>query len=178
VVPARLDTGHLDFMNNLDTMMQQVNVNLSVVVKYEALKADLTSLDIVSGPMYMRDFNVAYEEVSKLAIQVQHLLEGAIEEMDHQEALAKFERAPEYFKTKEILSGTIKDSGQLRDAYVSMDHQYRAAKERVAMLRALVKYLDVKAESFKMAHDDAKKIYGALTAGPFGKSGYEGMSSG
>ncbi len=158
--------------------MGSIKVDFSSLQDSEALKADLVSIDLVSGPMYMQTFLEAFEKVARIGIEAHRLLDGAKNEVNHQEALAKLERAPLYFEVNGTCKGGVKDSGALRETYLSLDGQYLAAKERVDMLTALVKFLDNKLDAYKMAHDDSKKIYDKLSEGPFAKTGYEGMSSG
>jgi hypothetical protein len=152
-------------------------VDLTPLRQFETWKEDLTSIDLASGALYMRRFIRAYEWCTKLAIDLHKRLEDAIVESEHQEAKAKLERAPAYFEANKDKLGGMKDSSTLRETYLAMDDEYRKSREKVNALRALAKFLDVKAESFRMAHDDAKKIYDKLLGNDPGMRGRMGMPS-
>lgn len=156
----------------------QLELDLTKVKEYEALQKDLVSLDINSGPMYMRDFNIAYELVSKLVSEVEKAYENAVMQRKHEEAKAKIERAPKYFEENKTLTPSLKDSMSLREAYVALDPEYLAAKERENSLHALLTYLQNKLEFFRSSHDDARKIYDKMASGPFGRGGYDAPPSG
>lgn len=156
-------------------VLAEINLDVSELVKYDKMKRDLAHIDIITGAALMRDFLNAYEIAADLAIKAKYMLEGAVENMKHEEAKAVLERAPKYFEENETLSKSIKDSKSLRETYLQLDEQYRNSKEKVAALKALVRLLDNKVDSYRMAHDDAKKIYSQLAGGPFGKTGYQGM---
>ena len=153
-------------------------VDLASLQIYDARKMDIQSIDLVNGPLYMRDFLAAFEAAAKMAIRARKKYEDAKTEAKHQEAKAKLERFTAYYEANKATLGALKDSSSLRDAYVDLDQDYMDAKERVNALQALTAYLDNKTESYRMAHDDAKKIYGQLQSGPFARSGYTGLSSG
>ena len=132
------------------------------IAKFDSWKSELEGLDLTSGPLLMRKFLQAFEWTTKAAIAVHKRLDDAIENKNHEEAKAKLERFSDYYTANKAKLGALKDSSSLRESYLSLDEPYRKACAKVNMLRALAKFLDNKAESYRMAHDDSKKIYDKL----------------
>lgn len=161
---------------DVNGFLSKINLDVGKLKEYEEKKRDLVGIDFLSGPLLMRDFMYAYEESSKLATRARKQLELATDHMKHEEAKAILERAPVYFEQNDTLGGSIKDSNKLRETYLHMDREYLTAKEVVAAYKAIVRWLDNKTESFKMAHDDAKKIYAQLASGP--STTFEGFRKG
>ena len=162
------------FKNSLTAPIQ---TELERLKQYDLLKLDLLRIDIASGPFYMREFNSAYMLASAMVSSLREKHGQAKLDMQHEEAKAKLERAPKYFEENKTLSASLKDSGALRDTYVNLDEDYLLAAERVNVLEAMLAYFTKLAESYKMAHDDAKKIYAGIIDAPGGKKAYEGMPS-
>ena len=156
---------------------EQILSEMAALMKYDEQKKELTHIDVMSGPMYMRDFNFAYERTARLIAHVQVMYEKAELDSNHEEAKALLERAPKYFEEHNILSKNLKDSAALRQTYLALDQAYIDAKERVGALKALLAWLRNMLESFKMAHDDSKKIYTQFVDGPSGKTGHGGIRS-
>lgn len=151
-------------------ILEKVRWELEKLQKYEILKKDLVSIDVYSGPTYMRDFTLAYQLVSRIVASLKKLLGDAADEVAHQEAIAKLERAPRYFEEKGILSkkgkGGLKDSAALRDMYVQIDKDYREAKRKKNILDALSSYYTNLLNSYRMSHDDAKKVWDKFSNAP------------
>jgi hypothetical protein len=164
-------------VKHYDHAIERFKDELLVVLHYAALKEKLPDIGILNGPDYIRDFSVAYERTNDLLAKIEGAYEAALLDADHEEAKAIFERAPAYFAENNVCVSNVKDSAALRKSYLALDELYIAAKEKVAALKALKKWLENTLESFKMAHDDAKKIYDKCAGGPYGKSGYDGMPS-
>ena len=167
-----------DITKKLPDYLADIQVDLTKVLKYDAQLLDLTSVDVVSGPMFMRDFNIAYDKMAQIVSNITKMYEDAVENRKHEESKAILERAPEYFAKNDTMNGKLGDSAALRKTYVHLDEKYMKAKERENALKALLLYLDKKLDSFKMAHDDAKKIFDKFSSGPSGQTGYDGPKSG
>lgn len=134
-------------------------IEATPLAKFDAWKEEMESIDLTSGPQIMRKLLQAYEWTTKAAITVHKRLGDAIEDMKHEEAKAKLERFSDYYEANKTKLGALKDSAALRDTYLALDEEYRKSVARVNMLKALSKFMDNKADSYRMAHDDAKKIY-------------------
>ena len=158
--------------------LADIQLDLTQVKKYENLQKDLISIDVVSGPMYMRDFNAAYELVARMVARIEREYEQAILRRKQEEAKAKLERAPKYFADHPEFMGNLKDSFSLRESYADVDPLHLEAKEAEIALQALLAYLKCKMDFFRSAHDDSRKIYDKMASGPFGQSGHQGMPSG
>ena len=169
-------------LSNIDELelavLEVVETDIGKLQRFELLKADIVSVDLLSGPLLMRDFITAYVESAKIAAKVRGWLENAEVTLKHEAAKAVLERAPTYFKANRENLEKLKDSKSLRDAYLFLDEEYLKAQQGVSALKAMVRILDNKTESFKMAHDDVKKIYSQLMGGPGVNNGYRGMPSG
>ena len=140
-------------------------VDITPLREFEVWKEQLTSVDLTSGALYMRRFIRAYDWCMKVSIDLHRHLERANDEAKHEEAKAKLERFPAYFKANKEQFGSLKDSAAIRDVYLELDESYRLAREKSNAIRAMVRLMDSKADSFRMAHDDAKKIYQAAIDG-------------
>jgi hypothetical protein len=162
----------------VDFIFDRIDIDLSPLTEYDAQKSELTTIDIVSGPLLMRNFLQAHEEAMQISIKVKFKLDQAIDKMKHEEARAILERAPAYFEENDVTKGRVKDSKSLRDTYVQMDKEYAEAREQVNALKALSKFIENKADSFRIAHDDAKKIWAQLNEGPYARTPYETIPSG
>jgi hypothetical protein len=158
-------------------LMKEVEWELSKLIPYEQLKRDLVSIDSLSAPAYMRDFNLAFEFASRVVAKLKYFHGRAKERSKEEESKAILERAPMYFEKHNILKdkGGLKDSSSLRDTYAKIDVEYQQAKDEENMLEALLEYYEKLVESYKMAHDDAKKIYDKTTSNG---TPYGGMASG
>lgn len=159
-----------------EQLIEEYQTDITAVIKYEEEKKELTQVDLMSGPMYMKDFNRAFDLLSGAIGKLKTRLISAQSHLDEQEALAKFERAPEYFKDKGIPNNQIKDSISLRESYLPLDKEYRKAKERVEAMKALIWWLESWRKTFQMAHDDAKKIFASFMENSRG--GHSGITSG
>ena len=169
----------LDNVTRLEkAILEVIETDIGALQRYEDMKADIVTVSVISGPLLMKDFIDAFTMATKIAAKVRGWLENAETQMKHEEAKAVLERAPGYFAKNKENFEKLRDSKSLRDSYLYLDEIYLAARQRVAALRAMVRILDNKADSFRMAHDDAKKVYATLAEGPGVNQGYRGMASG
>jgi hypothetical protein len=160
-----------------ESVMAPIKKELERLKQYDLLKTDLLRIDNLSGPFYMREFNSAFMLASAMVSSLKEKCSQAKLEMDHQEAKAKLERAPKYFEENKTLNSSLKDSGALRDTYVKLDEVYLLAAERYNVLEAVLAYFTKLQESYKMAHDDAKKIYAGIIDSPANRGEYQGIPS-
>lgn len=149
-------------------------VDLTELARIEALRKDITSVDLYSAPMFMRDFTTACMAISRAIQNVKNALSLAERDAAYEESKALLERAPLYFAERKA-EGGMKDSMAQRQAYVAMDQQYREAVGRKDQLKALLRYLEDKMELYKMDHYTVKMIYSKMES-PHG--GDSGMKSG
>jgi len=169
-----------DFGLDLVQLIKEIGIviDYTEISKYEAQRKDITTLDIFSAPIYLRDFNEACDHVSNLLAKLELALSESIIEMDSQEAKAKMERAPIYFKENDILGGGIKDSATLRETYLKLDPFYKVARQKVNALKALYKFLEKKMKAFERDYYSVKQIHDKMSDAPSSHTGYHGMSSG
>ena len=152
-------------------------IDYTRIVEYEGKRRDIPTLDIISAPMYLRDFNVACDHVASLVAKIEVALSAAKSNMESEEAKAKLERAPKYFEENKTL-GALKDSSALRDTYLALDEAYSRSRQQYEALKALHKFVENKLEAFKRDYYSVKSIYAAWIGTPGSKTGYEGMTSG
>lgn len=150
--------------------VQLPRLNLDPLVPFEKLRNQLTEVDSISGPLFMRDLNRAFEQTALLAAKIEKLRDDAVIEAKHQKAAALLERAPDWLNERKI-----KVTDKARESYADMDYDYKVAAEKVNALTALAKFMGIKAKAFQAAHDDAKKIYDRVSFGAQNKGvSYEG----
>ena len=140
-------------------------VELTDLVRIEKLREDISSLDVYTAPIYMRDFTTACDILGRMIAEAQRALDTAVLDAKHEEAKAKLDRAGEYFKENGTLD-KMKDSNALRETYVQLDPIYREAKEKESSLKALVSYLENKLSCYKMDHYTVKAMYDKFTSSP------------
>lgn len=167
-----------DYGADLVEIMISLNlvVDYSKIREFEALRADIHQLDAISAPRYMRDFNVACDVVSNLLTKVRVALAAQAAQRNEEEAKAVLERAPLYFKENNTLSD-LKDSTTLRNHYVNIDPQYKAASLKYEALKALVQFLEDKLDEFKRHHFTVKQMHSEMIGLPSSKSGFDGHRS-
>lgn len=152
-------------------------VDVTPLREFEGWKEQLTSVDLTTGALYMRRFIRAYDWCMKISVDLHRHLERASDAAKHEEAKAKLERFPAYYKANKEQFGSLKDSAAIRDVYLELDEPYRLAREKANAIRAMVRLMDSKADSFRMAHDDCKKIYTAALESARLGGGNVGMPS-
>lgn len=152
-------------------------IEYSKIRDYESKRKEIVTLDIISAPMYMRDFNSACDHVAGIIAKIELALSAAKVEMKAEEAKAKLERAPQYLKDHGLLE-SMKDSDSLRKTYLNLDEQYKQAVQKHDALEALHKYMVNKLDAFTRDYYSVKSIFTSLNGSPGSKTGYGGLTSG
>jgi hypothetical protein len=146
--------------------------------------SEIATIDVTQLSIYLDKAN-KIATVSKMmaGVALQDLIKGqdiagqllakAIREdakakakLEHAEAIAYLENAPDY-----LVSKGIKYSAEACKRYVDLDETVMAAKDHKAKTEALVVLMKNKHSILRMAHDDLKKII----YGDQHMTGYEGM---
>lgn len=145
-------------------------VDLTKIKEIEKLRGDITTVDVYSAPLLMREFTTACDILARAAHDVKNAITAANKVMVQEESKALLERAPLYFAGRDM--GNVKDSMSLREKYIGLDQLYLAAVERRDALKALLKYIEDKMEFYKMDHYNVKATYDKLQ---FPRGGSPGM---
>lgn len=141
--------------NTLEVVERDLaSISLDRVVKYSSMLDSIPqAANTMNAPLYLRDMIMAMDVTSELmadAIRAHGKAEAAYKEA---EAIAFLDHAGQY-----LADNKIKDSAEARKRYVPLDDDVKAAADMRAKTEALVTLLKNKWLSFRMAHDDVKKM--------------------
>ena len=141
-------------------------IDVTKLVEYTKKIKEIGGLNNMLAPTYLRDFIMAYDTAnSMLSLAIRCDIEAKAA-LDKVKAIAYLDRAGDYLKQK-----GINDTAEARKRYVDIDDDVLKANELYAKTQALCAFLKNKAQEFRMAHDDVKKmVYGDPQNSP-----YEGM---
>jgi hypothetical protein len=130
------------------------------------LSLDLTYVDLIedridevrrSNPMTLADlivdFNVGMSKLGSLIGQVEYEVDSANQAKKMAEATALLERVDEVLKQKNQKSST-----DTRQAAVDLDTEVQAARDRVHLLEATLKFLENKYSALERAYYSAKTV--------------------
>jgi len=136
------------------------------LMQYSSLIEELTTINTISGPMYMYLFLQACEETAAIRAAVAIKYEKCRDLAKKAHAAAQLDKAPALLekigrKVSEAACEKVADS----------DADYLRAREAESYYKALLTYLDSKLSSFEKAHDDAKKIFDKAPSGAGQSSG-------
>lgn len=150
-----------------------VPMDMTDIYKWEAMAEELTSVNSLNGPFYMREFLKAKEICSSYYCRLMFDYEQARNKTKQEYALAYLERSEIYIKDK-----GLKSTDETKKQFVAIDRRYQEAKDREDMMKALVTLMGNKTDKFQALHDDAKKIFdstrdprGSITGLPSGRDG-------
>jgi hypothetical protein len=149
-------------MSDVDTPQFRKMLELSEKVK-DIAKGANTML----APMMLRDFILGMDITNNLLASAIRDDIKADARVKHAEAVAYFDKAPQYLKDNKI-----KDSSEAKKMYIPLDEDVQSAKDRKAQTESLVAFLKNKLQEFRMAHDDVKKM---AYANDYSNSPNEGM---
>lgn len=105
------------------------------------------------APIYLRDFIMAIDVTNSLLARAVKTDLQAAAAVKNQESLAYLDRAGDYLRSKEI-----KDTAEARKRYVPLDENVLKAYDLKAQTESMVSFLRNKMFTFRLAHDDVKKI--------------------
>jgi hypothetical protein len=105
------------------------------------------------APSLMKDFIVGIDITVNLLARAVKEEALASHNYKREEALAYFERAPEYLKSQ-----GVRESSEAKKMYAAVDDDVTEAAEAKAKAEAVVVLLKNKLQELRMAHDDVKKI--------------------
>lgn len=131
-----------------------VPMDMTDIYAYEAMVEEITGVNGVNGPFYMREFLKAKELSSSYYCRLMFDYEQARNKTKEEYALAYLERSETYIRER-----NLKATDETKKNYVLIDRRYQEAKDREDMLKALVTLMGNKVDKFQAAHDDAKRIY-------------------
>lgn len=141
-------------------------VDITQLATYVNKIQELSSVNKMMAPVYLRDFIVGQDVAANLLAKAMQADSRAKAQVEYAESIAYLEKAREYLDSKQI-----KDTSEARKQYVNIDADVRKAKDDKARTEALVSLLKGKLSQLRQAHDDLKKIaYGDQNMTP-----YEGM---
>jgi len=129
------------------------SIDVSKLVEFSRKIKDIGSLNHMLAPAYLRDFIVAYDYTNSMLSVAVRCDAEASSHLDSVKAIAYLDRAGEYLQNK-----GIKDSAEARKRYVDIDEEVLKAQEMKAKTTALVVFLKNKLQTYRMAHDDTKKM--------------------
>lgn len=167
-----------DYGNDLVKLIKEMGIVLDYteIAKAELKRSEIPTMSVMSAPMYIKDFNEACANVSRLLIKVRLAFGRARAARKAEEAKAVLERAPKYFEEKGTLK-SMKDSTALRNHYVNIDEGFQRAYDKYKALEALEQFLVDKLDEFKRDFYSVKQIHGGMIGDPSTKTGYDGIKS-
>jgi hypothetical protein len=142
------------------------SIDFQPLMEYEKKIDHLANMNKMMASTYLRDFIVAADIASQNLARAIQLNIKAKAMLDSAEAVAYLDKATDFLNAK-----GIKDTAEARKRYVDVDRDVLSAKDIYAKSEAVVALLKNKYSSFRMAHDDCKKI----AYGDEFRTGYEGM---
>jgi hypothetical protein len=131
-----------------------VPMDMTEILHYQSMIAELTNVNNINGPLYMREFLKAKELATSFYCRLLFDYEQSKKTRKEAEAIAYLEKSVDYLKAR-----NIKETDAAKNAYVQIDDAAKGAKDVEDMLKALLTMFEHKIASFQAAHDDAKKIY-------------------
>lgn len=131
-----------------------VPMEMTDIYKWESMIEEMTGVNSMNGPFYMREFLKAKDVCSSYYCRLMYDFEQAKNRTKMEIALSYLERSREYIRKNEL-----KDTDETKKQYVQIDTQYNKAKDVEDMLKALVTLMGNKVDKFQSAHDDVKKIF-------------------
>jgi hypothetical protein len=143
----------------------QLPLDMTEVWKYDALINEITTINNLSGPLFMQEFLRAKDIVSSYHAKVMFEYEQARDASNKAKSIAYLERAPQWLEQR-----SRKVTEEACKRYSEMDQDYLAAREIESYLKSLLAFLTHKLDKFQCAHDDAKKIFDK-TSDPMGSRG-------
>ena len=142
------------------------SLDVTRLVEYTKKINDIASMNKMLASNYLRDFIIAMDLTSSMLAKATKTNLDAKSTLDRVKAIAYLEKSEEYCKDK-----NIKMSNGVREAYVDLDEDVIKAKEIYGASEAMCIFLKNKAQAFRCAHDDVKKI----SYGDSGQTGFEGF---
>jgi hypothetical protein len=138
----------------IEQILQDLNVDITQIVKYTKKINDIgNGFNKMLAPIYLRDFIMAYDLTSQVLLKVTKADIDADSALKMAEAIAYLDRAKAYLDQREI-----KDSAEARKRYIPLDPDVIIASETKAKTEAMVAFLKNKLATFRISHDDVKKI--------------------
>lgn len=131
-----------------------LTLDMGAVWNYEHMIEDLSMVNSMNGPLYMREFLKAKELVSSIYSKLILDYERAKNETKKQYALAYLERSQDYIKAR-----SLKDTDETKKQYVQIDNHYQKAKDEEDALRAMITLIGNKVDKFQNAYEATKKIF-------------------
>lgn len=124
------------------------------IAEYSNRLSDVAAgTNTMTAPLMIRDFIVAMDLTGDMLAQAIRDDLKASAAVKEAEAIAYFDRAPDYLKAK-----SIKDSSEAKKMYIPLDPDYQVALDKKAKTEALVALLKNKLQEFRCAHDSVKKM--------------------
>jgi hypothetical protein len=128
-------------------------LDISRLIAYTNKISEIGTMNKILAPDYMRDFIIAMDLTSTMLTKAVKDNLDAKSALDKAKAIAYLDRAEDYCKEK-----GIKMSNGLREAYVDLDEDVIAAKNKYAATEAMCVFLKNKYQAFRCSHDDVKKM--------------------
>jgi hypothetical protein len=151
-------------------------MDMTEILKYENLIGEITGINPINGPYYMKSFLKAKELAAQYYARASYESQLAKDMAKMKYSIARLDYAPSILKTRSLRV----NEGNM-DSVADQDQNYLQARNREAYFKAMATFLGHKVEKFQSAHDDAKKIFdqskdprGSLPAAPSSKPDYSG----
>jgi len=130
------------------------SIDLTRIIEYTKKIPDISKgFNTMLAPIYLRDFIMAIDVTNSLLARAVKTDLQAAAAVKNQESLAYLDRAGDYLRSKEI-----KDTAEARKRYVPLDENVLKAYDLKAQTESMVSFLRNKMFTFRLAHDDVKKI--------------------
>ena len=141
-------------------------VDITPLIGFSKKTNEIGTMTKMMAPIYLQDFIKAVDvtgEMLAVAIQCDIKADSALKTA---ESIAYLDKAADYLSNK-----CMKDTNESRKMYVNIDADVIDSKDVKAKTAALVALLKNKLQTYRLAHDDCKKI----AYGDQQYTGYEGM---
>lgn len=148
-------------------------MDMTEILKYENFINEITSINPINGPYYMKNFLKAVELAAQYYARASYEGQQARDMAKMKYAIARLDYAPSILKAR-----GLRVSSDNMDSVADQDKSYLQARNREAYFKSMATFLGHKVDKFQKAHDDAKKIFdqskdprGSLPAAPSSPGG-------
>lgn len=131
----------------------QLTLNMAKILKAEARGDEIACVTPDKASELLATFNKAYLDASQFFATLKLEYNKAEDEVNKARAVVLLDKMPELLIQKKVAT-----SVDVRQAFVDQDPDYRAAKERMDMIGAMVEYMKGKMKYLENCFTSVKKI--------------------
>ena len=128
-------------------------LNMTRILQAEQRGEEIAAVTPDKASELLATFNRGYLDASEFFARVRLEYNRAEDEVNKQRAIVLLDKIPEKMKTAKISS-----SADIRQAFIDMDPEYQAAKDRMDQIAAMLEYLKGKMKYLENCFTSVKKI--------------------